>query len=68
MGEFLIRRAILALLVCLTVLVISFALTRVAGDPALAVASPQATAAIRTAYGLDQPLPTQFLDWATAAC
>lgn len=53
--------------VCLTVLVLSFALTRVAGDPALAVAGPQASAAdvaaIRTAYGLDRPLPTQFLDW-----
>ncbi len=67
----LLRRAILAVLVCMTVLVISFALTRVAGDPALAVAGPQATAAdvaaIRTAYGLDQPLPKQFLDWIAAA-
>jgi len=71
MGVFLLRRAILAVLVCLTVLVISFALTRVAGDPALAVAGPQATAAdlasIRTAYGLDRPLPAQFLDWVVAA-
>ncbi len=67
MGRFLLRRAILAMAVCLTVLVLSFALTRVAGDPALAVAGPQASAAdvaaIRTAYGLDRPLPTQFLDW-----
>lgn len=71
MAKFLLRRAILAVLVCLTVLVISFALTRVAGDPALAVAGPQASAedvaAIRTAYGLDRPLPRQFLDWITAA-
>ncbi|MGI4952975.1 MAG: ABC transporter permease [Janthinobacterium lividum] len=71
MGVFLLRRAILAVLVCLTVLVISFALTRVAGDPALAVAGPQATAAdlaaIRTAYGLDRPLPAQFIDWVVAA-
>lgn len=55
----------------MTVLVISFALTRVAGDPALAVAGPQATAAdvqaIRTAYGLDRPLPAQFLEWVGAA-
>ncbi len=55
----------------MTVLVISFTLTRIAGDPALAVAGPQATAAdvaaIRTAYGLDRPLPRQFLDWVTAA-
>ena len=71
MALFLLRRAILAVLVCLTVLVISFALTRIAGDPALAVAGPQASAAdlaaIRTAYGLDRPLPRQFLDWVWAA-
>ena len=71
MAKFLLRRAILALLVCLTVLVVSFALTRIAGDPALAVAGPQASAAdlaaIRTAYGLDRPLPQQFLSWVWAA-
>ena len=71
MGRFLLRRAILAVLVCVTVLVISFTLTRVAGDPALAVAGPQASAedveAIRRAYGLDRPLPRQFLDWVAAA-
>ncbi len=68
MTRFLLRRAVLALMVCLTVLVISFTLTRIAGDPALAVAGPQATAEdvalIRTAYGLDRPWPTQFRDWA----
>ena len=71
MARFLLRRAILAVLVCLTVLVISFSLTRVAGDPAYAVAGPQATAedvaAIRKAYGLDRPLPRQFVDWIAAA-
>ncbi len=71
MRRFILRRAILAVLVCMTVLVISFALTRVAGDPALAVAGPQATAedvaTIRTAYGLDRPLPEQFLTWVGAA-
>jgi peptide/nickel transport system permease protein len=71
MRRFLLRRAILAVLVCLTVLVISFALTRVAGDPAMAVAGPQASAAdieaIRVAYGLNRPLPQQFLDWTLAA-
>lgn len=68
MTKFLLRRAVLAVLVCLTVLVISFTLTRIAGDPALAVAGPQASAEdvaiIRTAYGLDRPWMTQFLDWA----
>ncbi len=71
MRRFILRRAILAVLVCMTVLVISFALTRVAGDPALAVAGPQATAedvaTIRRAYGLDRPLPEQFLTWVGAA-
>jgi len=68
--RFFLRRAILGVLVCMTVLVISFGLTRVAGDPALAVAGPQATAAdvmaIRRAYGLDRPLPEQFLTWVGA--
>jgi len=71
MARFLLRRLVLAVLVCFTVLVLSFALTRVAGDPAVAVAGPQATAediaAIRTAYGLDRPLPQQFLSWVAAA-
>lgn len=70
MRWFILRRVILGALVCMTVLVISFALTRVAGDPALAVAGPQATAqdvaAIRTAYGLDRPLPEQFFNWVGA--
>lgn len=70
MRRFILRRVILGVLVCMTVLVISFVLTRVAGDPALAVAGPQATAqdvaAIRTAYGLDRPLPEQFLAWVGA--
>jgi peptide/nickel transport system permease protein len=71
MKRFILRRAVLAVLVCMTVLVISFALTRVAGDPALAVAGPQATAedvaTIRRAYGLDRPLPEQFFVWVGAA-
>ena len=71
MKRFILRRAILAVLICLTVLVASFALTRLAGDPAMAVAGPQASAedvaVIRAAYGLDRPLPRQFLDWVAAA-
>ena len=60
MLTFLLRRAILAVLVCMTVLVISFSLTRLAGDPAMAVAGPQRLAAdieaVRKAYGLDRPV------------
>jgi ABC-type dipeptide/oligopeptide/nickel transport system permease component len=71
MLQFLVRRAVLAVLVCLTVLVISFALTRLSGDLAISIAGPNATAqdieTIRKNYGLDRPLPIQFVDWATHA-
>jgi len=65
--KFLARRALLAVLVMLTVLTISFALTRLSGDVAVSMAGPQATQqdveTIRKAYGLDRPLPVQFLSW-----
>ncbi len=52
-------------------LLVAFALTRLSGDVAVAIAGPQATAAdvetIRHANGLDRPLPEQFLHWAKAA-
>jgi peptide/nickel transport system permease protein len=58
----------LALLVAVTVLILSFSLTHLAGDPALAAAGPQATAEdlaiIRRDNGLDRPLPLQFITWA----
>ena len=68
---FLARRALLALLVTLTVLTISFALTRLSGDLAVSIAGPQATAEdieiIRKAYGLDRPVVVQFFDWVGSA-
>jgi peptide/nickel transport system permease protein len=68
MRLFLVRRLMLAALVCLTVLVISFTLTRLSGDLAGSIAGPNATAAdiaiITRNYGLDRPLVVQFLDWA----
>ena len=68
MLQFLIRRAVLAMLVCLTVLVVSFTLTRLSGDLATSIGGANATAediaTIRRNYGLDRPLPVQFLDWA----
>lgn len=68
---FLARRALLALLVTLTVLTISFMLTRLTGDLAIAIAGPQASQAdveiIRKAYGLDRPLLVQFFAWVTDA-
>ena len=67
MLRFILRRALLALIVGITVLLISFSLTRLAGDPAMAAAGPQATEQdieiIRKVYGLDRPLPEQFLTW-----
>ena len=49
-------------------LILSFSLTHLAGDPALAAAGPQATAEdlaiIRRDNGLDRPLPLQFITWA----
>jgi ABC-type dipeptide/oligopeptide/nickel transport system permease component len=68
---FLARRALLALLVTLMVLTISFMLTRLTGDLAIAIAGPQASQAdveiIRKAYGLDRPLLVQFVNWVTDA-
>ena len=71
MLRFVLRRLVLAILVCATVLLVAFALTRLSGDVAVAVAGPQATQAdidtIRRANGLDRPLPEQFARWAAAA-
>ena len=65
------KRLVLALLVMLTVSAIVFAVTSGAMDPARAIAGadalPSDVAAIRHAYGLDRPLPVQFLAWLGAA-
>jgi ABC-type dipeptide/oligopeptide/nickel transport system permease component len=69
--RFLLRSLLLAALVCLTVLVISFALSRLSGNLAINIAgpdaSPEAVARIEHELGLDRPLPMQFLDWAGRA-
>src|SRR3982074_3455010 len=68
MKWFIFRRLWLAALVCLTVLVVSFILTRLSGDLAASIAGPSASAAVMRIitknYGLDRPLVVQFLDWA----
>ena len=60
------KRTIVALLVALTVSVISFALLHLSGDLAQALAGPSATAAdvaqVREAYGLDRPIVVQYGD------
>ncbi len=59
------RSLVLALLVCLTVLVISFMLARFGGNLAVNIAGPEATpeaiARINHDLGLDRPLPAQFI-------
>lgn len=71
MRWFLARRLLLAALVCLTVLLVSFVLTRLSGDLAASIGGPNASAAdiaiIRQNLGLDRPLAVQFLDWAGRA-
>lgn len=68
---FLLRRLAVALLVALTVLTLSFLLTRLSGDLAISIAGPNATQQdvelIRQAYGLNRPLVVQFLDWLASA-
>ncbi|TCZ63557.1 ABC transporter permease [Roseicella aquatilis] len=67
MLRFALRRFVVALLVALTVMVLSFMLTRLSGDLAISIAGASATQAdveiIRKAYGLDRPLVLQFLEW-----
>jgi peptide/nickel transport system permease protein len=68
---FLLRRLVVALLVAVTVLTIAFSLTRLSGDLAIVIAGPNATQQdveiIRKAYGLDQPLLTQYGNWVVKA-
>src|SRR5204863_3285532 len=67
MARFILRRLALGLLVALTVVVLSFLLTRLSGDLAISIAGVNATQSdieiIRKAYGLDQPLYIQFISW-----
>jgi peptide/nickel transport system permease protein len=67
-GTFVVRRLIEAVPVAfLATLVIFLGLRLLPGDPALILAgqdaSPETLAAIRTANGLDAPLPVQYLIW-----
>ena len=64
---FTLRRLLVALLVAITVSLISFGLLRLSGDLAGAIAGPEATEAqveaIRVDFGLDQPLAVQYVEW-----
>lgn len=67
MGIYILVRLGVALSVLAAVSVITFALLRLAGDPAIALAGPDAAPeevqAIREAYGFDRPLIVQYGEW-----
>ena len=66
-----VKRLLLALLVAVTVSIVSFTLLRLAGDLATAVAGEAASSEdiefLRKKYGLDRPVIVQYLDWAGSA-
>ncbi|WP_375691768.1 ABC transporter permease [Pseudooceanicola sp. LIPI14-2-Ac024] len=67
MLNYALKRLGLTFLVLVSVSVITFALVRLAGDPAVALAGAEASSeeieAVRVAYGFDQPLPAQYFGW-----
>ena len=71
MLAFAAKRLGVALLVALTVSLITFSMIYVSGDPALAIAGegagPQSIEAIRKFYGFDRPIVVQYLDWLAGA-
>jgi peptide/nickel transport system permease protein len=62
-----LKRLGVAVLVMFTVSLISFMLTRVSGDPAIALAGEGASQEeiefVRTQYGFDRPLMVQYVEW-----
>ena len=62
-----IKRFGLAVLVAVTVSLVSFMLIRLSGDPAVALAGENATSEeielIRIQYGFDRPIIIQYLSW-----
>jgi peptide/nickel transport system permease protein len=71
MIAFTLRRLAVAICVALTVSVIGFTLLHLTGDLARAIAgveaSPEQVEQIRVQYGLDRPLPLQYVDWLLGA-
>ncbi len=64
MGKYLIKRAFMALLTVITVSIITFSVMHAApGDPWLSEKTPPQSVidALNEKYGLDQPLPVQYL-------
>jgi peptide/nickel transport system permease protein len=71
MLAFAVKRLGLAVLVALTVSLITFSMIYVSGDPAIAIAGEgariQDIEAIRQFYGFDRPIVVQFFDWLAGA-
>ena len=67
MARYVGQQLLLTLAVMLAVSVVGFSLLRASGDIAQRIAGTEATAAdvaiVRKAYGLDRPLPEQYLTW-----
>ena len=66
-----LKRFAVAILVAITVSIVTFTLLRLSGDPAAAMAGESATeediAYVRSHYGFDRPLVVQYADWAGKA-
>lgn len=71
MFPFILKRLGLAVLVAITVSIISFVLLYLSGDPATALAGEGATSddieAISALYGFDRPMIVQYGDWLLSA-
>jgi len=71
MWRYFVKRLGIAILVVITVSVVSFGLLRLSGDLAQILAGEGATQAqiqeTRVLYGLDRSMPLQYLDWARGA-
>jgi peptide/nickel transport system permease protein len=71
MLAFALKRLGVALLVALTVSLITFSMIYVSGDPAIAIAGEgarqQDIEAIRKFYGFDRPIAVQYVDWLAGA-
>jgi peptide/nickel transport system permease protein len=71
MGRFVVRRVLQAIPTFFGITVLSFAILRLApGDPVLIMFGAgnlraDELAALRSAYGLDQPVPVQYFSWLT---
>ena len=66
-----VKRLGVAILVALSVSIVTFSLLHVSGDPAAAMAGESASEEdieyVRQHYGFNRPLPVQYVDWATRA-